>query len=215
MGIALSAAAELGFEHSLRIREAQLREAMALAGLGVWEWDVALGIVTWSPELRRILGVDDGCKASVQAFMALVHADDRAWAEKAMRESLRTGFALETPFRVVRPDGSTRVLKGRATTSRFANGAPAYMVGALQDLGSAKFFPDLDRDRAALDSMSERERQVLVLVAQGGTSREIASRLRLSPKTVETYRSRLMSKLGLEGLADLVRFSIRYRVITP
>jgi DNA-binding NarL/FixJ family response regulator len=60
--------------------------------------------------------------------------------------------------------------------------------------------------------MSGRERQVVILVAQGGTSKEIAKALDLSPKTVDTYRSRIMSKLGVEDLAGLVRFSIRHRL---
>ncbi len=64
-----------------------------------------------------------------------------------------------------------------------------------------------------LDSLSEREREVLLLVVQGRTSAEIAKRINLSPKTVETYRSRLMQKLGVHDLPGLVRFAIRHRLI--
>jgi PAS domain S-box-containing protein len=206
-------AAVLDTEIILLNREAQLREAMALASIGTWEWDLAQDEVTWSAELRRILGVDAEAKASVRAFMELVHPDDRAWAEKTTRELLRSGSAHEVPFRIVRPDGAIRVVKGRAVATRIEDGKPAHMVGALQDLGSANLFPDFPRDRAALDCMSERERQVLILVVQGGTSREIASALSLSPKTVETYRSRVMAKLGVQDIPGLVRFSIRHRLI--
>lgn len=59
-----------------------------------------------------------------------------------------------------------------------------------------------------LDTLSEREREVLVLVAQGHTSQQIADRLFLSVKTIESYRSRLMTKLGLSGRAELTRFAI-------
>lgn len=61
---------------------------------------------------------------------------------------------------------------------------------------------------AAIDTLSVRERQILELVVQGHTSAAIANSIRLSPKTVETYRSRLMTKLGLEDLPALVRFAI-------
>jgi PAS domain S-box-containing protein len=195
-------------------REAQLREAMALASIGTWEWDLARDEVTWSAQLRRILGVEPEAAASVRAFMERVHPDDRAWAEKTTRELLRSGTAHEVPFRIVRPDGAIRVVKGRAVATRIEDGRPAHMVGALQDLGSANLFPDFPSDRLALDCMSERERQVLVLVVQGGTSREIASALALSPKTVETYRSRIMTKLGIKDIAGLVRFAIRHRLIS-
>lgn len=65
-----------------------------------------------------------------------------------------------------------------------------------------------------LARLSSRERQVLQLVAEGHTSNEIAAKLFLSPKTVETYRSRLMEKLGLHDLAALIKFAIQQGVIS-
>ena len=61
----------------------------------------------------------------------------------------------------------------------------------------------------ALERLSLREREVLQLVVDGRTSAEIGDLLCLSPKTVDTYRSRLMSKLGIENVPDLVKFAIR------
>ena len=68
--------------------------------------------------------------------------------------------------------------------------------------------------KSPLESLSPRERQVLQLVAEGMSSSAIAERLELSPKTVETYRSRLMQKLNLKDLSALVRFAIQHG-ITP
>jgi DNA-binding NarL/FixJ family response regulator len=65
-----------------------------------------------------------------------------------------------------------------------------------------------------LDLLSPREREVLQLVVEGKTSAEIAAILSLSAKTVETYRSRLMAKLRVSSLAELIRFAIQ-RGITP
>jgi two-component system, NarL family, response regulator NreC len=65
-----------------------------------------------------------------------------------------------------------------------------------------------------LGSLTPREREIMQLVAEGKSSIEIAQILRLSPKTVETYRSRLMEKLGIDNLAGLVRFAIQHGVIT-
>jgi DNA-binding NarL/FixJ family response regulator len=66
-----------------------------------------------------------------------------------------------------------------------------------------------------LASLSARERQVLQLVVEGRTSAEIAATLHLSPKSVDTYRSRLMRKLGVEDLPALVKFAIRHGVTPP
>ncbi len=61
--------------------------------------------------------------------------------------------------------------------------------------------------------LSAREMQILEMVVRGRTSAAIAVQLSLSPKTVETYRSRLMAKLGLTDLPSLVRFAIRWGLI--
>jgi DNA-binding NarL/FixJ family response regulator len=63
-----------------------------------------------------------------------------------------------------------------------------------------------------LDSLSARERQVLQLVVEGRSSAEIARMVHLSPKTVETYRSRLMKKLGVADVTELVKFAVRHGV---
>ena len=64
-----------------------------------------------------------------------------------------------------------------------------------------------------LESLSRRERQILQLVAEGKSSAEVAAALFLSPKTVETYRSRMMQKLGISNLPNLVKFAIQHGVI--
>lgn len=60
-----------------------------------------------------------------------------------------------------------------------------------------------------LDSLSEREREVLTLTAQGYSSREIGEKLIISPKTVDTYRQRLMEKLELHNRVALVQYALR------
>jgi two-component system, NarL family, response regulator NreC len=65
-----------------------------------------------------------------------------------------------------------------------------------------------------LAHLSSREREVLQLVAEGHSSTEIAQILPLSPRTVETYRSRLMKKLGLKDRAALIKFAIRHGIVS-
>jgi len=67
-----------------------------------------------------------------------------------------------------------------------------------------------DSEESPIKRLSPREREVLQLVVEGKTSAEIASNLFLSPKTVETYRSRLMHKLGIKDLPGLVKFAIQH-----
>jgi len=65
------------------------------------------------------------------------------------------------------------------------------------------------------DPLSPRERQVLQLIAEGKTSKEIAGLLHISVKTAETHRSRIVEKLGIHEIAGLVRYAIRRGMIRP
>lgn len=63
-----------------------------------------------------------------------------------------------------------------------------------------------------LQRLSSRERQVLQMLAEGHTIAHIAATLSLSPKTVETYRGRMMEKLGIRDFATLIKFAIQYGI---
>ena len=66
---------------------------------------------------------------------------------------------------------------------------------------------------APADPLTSRERQVLQLVAEGNTAKQIAQLLDISVKTAETHRSRIMDKLGIHDTAGLVRYAIRRGLI--
>ncbi|MBK8935496.1 MAG: helix-turn-helix transcriptional regulator [Chloroflexi bacterium] len=64
-----------------------------------------------------------------------------------------------------------------------------------------------------LSALSPRERQIFRLVVEGKSSAEIAKMLFLSPKTVDTYRSRLMQKLGVSDLLSLFKFAVQHKLM--
>ena len=64
-----------------------------------------------------------------------------------------------------------------------------------------------------LDVLSERQREVLKLLAEGSTTRQIAEKLSVSAKTVETHRAQLMERLDVRTIPDLVRFAIRHGLV--
>jgi len=65
------------------------------------------------------------------------------------------------------------------------------------------------RDASAFKVLTPREREVLQLLAEGRTTREIAARLHVSVKTIEVHRKQMMDKLGLQSLAELIKYAIR------
>lgn len=68
---------------------------------------------------------------------------------------------------------------------------------------------------AGLDQLTSRQREVLQLIAEGNSTKEIAALLNLSAKTVETHRAQLMERLGIYDVASLVRFAMREGLIQP
>jgi len=74
--------------------------------------------------------------------------------------------------------------------------------------------PYLSPDRIPVAPLSRREQDVVRLVAEGRSNKEISSALAISVRTVETYRARLMLKLGASSVAQLVHYAIRNHIIT-
>jgi len=128
----------------------------------------------------------------------IAEGDDHA----ALVKKLKEGAAEVSADRRYRVRGeSWRWARQHATLRRIAGGESRYVVILVDVLG--------DDDQHPLQRLSERERQVLELVVAGRTSKEIAARLHLAPSSVDTYRSRVMQKLGIDDLPGLVRFAIR------
>jgi RNA polymerase sigma factor (sigma-70 family) len=91
-----------------------------------------------------------------------------------------------------------------------------YLSQRIADLLTEISFRQLETSMEVnpLDALSPREREILQLVAEGRTSQEIGEQLSLSSKTVDTYRSRLMHKIGVADVAGLVKFAIQHGVIS-
>lgn len=75
------------------------------------------------------------------------------------------------------------------------------------------FGGDLEFGETSLDRLTPRQREILQLIAEGFTSKEIAQKLDVKRKTVETHRAQLMQRLNIHGVAGLVRYAIRMGLI--
>jgi DNA-binding NarL/FixJ family response regulator len=91
----------------------------------------------------------------------------------------------------------------------------AVIAGTAYEPGSRAPAAETRSARVDADALSEREREVLRLLAEGKRTAVIAEALGISHKTVETYRSRLQQKLGISDISGLVRFAIRAGLISP
>ena len=91
-----------------------------------------------------------------------------------------------------------------------------YLSQRISDLllDAAFLHLEASTDFSLLETLSPREREILQLVAEGKTSQQIGERLFISPKSVDTYRSRLMHKIGVEDMAGLIKFAIQQGLIS-
>lgn len=95
------------------------------------------------------------------------------------------------------------------------NGASYVTLRALSRLKCLCGATVADAPRRPMKELTQRQRQVLRLIAEGRSTREIAQRLALSVKTVETHRGHLMQRLRLKSVAGLVRYAVSIALVPP
>jgi len=136
---------------------------------------------------------------SVRIVMLSMHAN---------REHVHQALAAGADGYVLKESAAAEVAAAvRAVAAGRRYLSPSIEAAMLEAGGSAA--------RGPVESLSTRERQVLQLVVEGGSSAEIARTVHLSPKTVETYRSRLMKKLGVANVTALVKFAVQHGLTPP
>jgi two-component system response regulator NreC len=148
----------------------------------------------------------------------------------------RNGFEAIPEIMRVAPDARVIVISSQTAASSVRRaltaGAVGYvpkrasdreLVAAIQQVSSGSRYVDpeigatlvVDTVAAALEDLSERERDVLQLLALGYTNQEIGKKLYISVRTVDTHRAHIMRKLRLETRAELVLFALAHGLIGP
>lgn len=138
-------------------------------------------------------------KQSPQTLVLLLTMyDDEQYALEALKCAIR-GFVLKHQTGADLINAIREVLQGSIYLSP---GISSAVVKAL-----------MSKDGGSGELLTGRERQVLQLIAEGNTTKDIAGLLHVSVKTAESHRSRVMSKLDVHNIAGLVRYSIRQGII--
>lgn len=146
-----------------------------------------------SPGLAAINAVRE--VAATPRLIVLTMHDDPAYVRSALAMGA-AGYVAKSAADTALISAIRSVCRGRV------------FVDVQSDMGTQPVAAPLLSAAAPADCLSRREREVLGLIAEGHTNRAVADQLDLSVKTIESYRARLMEKLGLTGRADLTRFAI-------
>lgn len=161
--------------------------------------DLAMPIMGGLEATRRIR------KASAKTkVLALTQYDDSDYVVPVIEAGAR-GF-------VTKMSAFSELVKAIQAVYRGESYLSPSAATALVDEFQMKTRAEGDKD--PYQQLTDREREVLKLLAEGYTAREIADLLVVSPKTVDWYRTSLMDKLNIHNKTDLIKFAIRKRVIT-
>jgi PAS domain S-box-containing protein len=126
-------------EEDLRANEKQLAEAQRIAHIGSWSWDVTSNKITWSDELYRIFGIQpQEFGATYEAYFSYVHPEDRELVRNMIERALREKSFPEYDNRIIRPDGSVRVVQAKGIVISNSDGVPVRMNGTTQDVTERK-----------------------------------------------------------------------------
>ncbi len=119
-------------------------------------------------------------------------------------------------FQMLRAGASGYMLKEAADTElisaiRVVSSGRFYLSPSAQSMMVSDYLQRVrtGEERDSYSALTEREREILKLVAEGHTNNQIAERLFISPKTVDTHRTHIMDKLNLHSRAELVKYAIR------
>jgi two-component system, NarL family, response regulator NreC len=125
-------------------------------------------------------------------------------------------------FQLLKAGASGYVLKRAAATDlvqaiRAARRGEAFLYPSVAKAVVADYLKRLEsgEGRETYDGLTDREKEILTLVAEGATNQEIAQKLYISVKTVQTHRAHIMEKLNLHDRTMLVRYAIRKGLIEP
>jgi PAS domain S-box-containing protein len=142
-------------ENALRNSEQSLANAQQLAHIGNWDHDLATGILRWSDELYRMIGLERGdIDVSFKSYLKLIHTHDRAMVEELDARLHRAYEPYSVDYRLIRPDGTLRHVHSEASIAFDDAGAPVRMSGIDQDITERK------RAEEALKESEVRYREV-------------------------------------------------------
>jgi DNA-binding NarL/FixJ family response regulator len=140
-------------------------------------------------------------RASASRVLVLSQYEDEEYVLEALSQAGVAGYIVKT-------DAASELLEA----VRAVHAGKRYVSPSIAPIVLARLGRGAD-PQAGGAALSPREREVLKLIADGSTTKEIAARLQISPKTAQAHRENLKQKLNVRSTAEMVRWAIKHKVV--
>jgi len=160
--------------------------------------DIAMPVMNGIEATRRIVGSNP----KIAVVILSMHKDE-SYVLRSLKSGAK-GYLLKDSLRVDVINAIRAVYAGRS-----------FLTPQISRMLQEEYIQNLDRRELddTYDLLTNREREILQLVAEGSTNKEIAGILNISPTTAETHRAHLLQKLGLHSVPDVTLYAVRKGII--
>ena len=196
-------------EDALERSKNNLAEAQRMAHLGSWDLDLSTNTLKWSDEIFRIFGLQpEKFESTYETFLNNIHPDDREMVEKSYRDSINKNIPYSLSHRIVRPDGTERIVYEKCEHIRDKSGKVIRSIGMVQDITERRIL-----EKAIID-FEEHERQRIghdlhddvgqLLTGLGFKTQGVLSKI----KDINSDEYRDLKDIA--GLVELVKNKLRH-----
>lgn len=188
---------------ALQLSEERLKLALQASSMGLWEWKIGAPDLYWSPELRHIYGLKLTEEVSFEAYMSMVHPEDREMAGSIAENSMVTGETYQFEHRIIHRDGSVHWLLGTGRVIH-EDGKPVRMIGTSMNIDAVKQAQEL---KTANTELKTERAELLALNRAKDEFIALASHQLRTPATaVKQYISLLINEIAGPVTADQLQY---------
>lgn len=173
-------------EEDLRANARRLHLAASAGEVGIWDWDVVKDELIWDDSMYSLYSIPKGSfSGAYHAWTSTLHPDDRPYTEGEIQAALRGEREYAPEFRIIRPDGTVRIIKATSQTIRSEDGKALRMIGTNIDITERK-----QAEEEILKLNTDLEQKVAARTAELADANEQLHRLSLFDELTGLYNRR-------------------------
>lgn len=166
--------------------EERLRLALEAADIGIWDWNLKTGRITWSDNMEKLLDLKEGSfDGSYEGFINTIHPEDRVRIHEKLQEAIQNRRSYDEEYRVLHQDNEVRWMRIRGNVYLDETGEVQRLMGSIHDKTERKLSLDALQNAHNILEKRVRERTLELSQANEKLKEEIAEREKLQKEIME------------------------------